>query len=100
MFEDVNYGGGAGRSFGASLGVGRDGARVELYDDTGAFVEFQLTDVNGDYTFPFQSAGTYTVRVVNSTVTSSRTLPVVVGLLPVGKPSGLTPPRAAVPPPR
>jgi hypothetical protein len=71
VFEDVNYGGGAGRSFGASLGVGRSGARVELYDSTGAFVESQLTDANGDYDFP-QSAGTWVVRVVNSTVTSSR----------------------------
>ena len=83
MFEDVNYGGGAGRSFGASLGVVRDGARVELYDSTGAFVASQLTDVTGVYNFPVTGPGTYTVRVVNSTVTSSRTLPVVVGLLPV-----------------
>ena len=80
VFEDVNYGGGDGRPF--AFGVARDGARVELYDDTGAFVEFQITDVNGSYSFP-QSAGTYTVRVVNSTVTSSRTLPVVFGLLPI-----------------
>ena len=80
VFEDVNYGGGDGRPF--AFGVARDGARVELYDDTGAFVESQTTDVNGYYIFP-QSAGTYTVRVVNSTVTSSRELPVVSGLLPV-----------------
>ena len=52
VFEDVNYGGGAGRSFGAAPGISRDGARVELYDNTGAFVEFQLTDVNGFYAFP------------------------------------------------
>ncbi|HEY6508957.1 MAG TPA: hypothetical protein VIY56_13145, partial [Vicinamibacterales bacterium] len=81
VFEDVNYGGGAGRPIGTVGVVNRDGARVELYDNTGAFVEFQLTDVTGLYIFP-QTAGTYTVRVVNSTVTSSR-VGYVPGLLPV-----------------
>ncbi len=81
VFEDVNYGGGAGRAFGTASGIVRDGARVELYDNTGAFVAFQLTDATGFYDFP-QSAGTYTVRVVNSTVTSSR-VGYVPGLLPV-----------------
>ena len=80
VFEDVNYGGGAGRSFGAAPGINQAGVRVEFYDNTGAFVEFQLTDNNG---FSFaQTAGTFTVRVVNSTVTSSR-VGYVPGLLPV-----------------
>ena len=33
VFEDVNYGGGAGRDQATSSGVARSGARVELYDD-------------------------------------------------------------------
>ncbi len=86
VFEDVNYGGGAGRSLAASLGVARDGARVELYDSTGAFVTFTLTAAAGGFNYQFGPVGipngTYTVRVVNSTVTSSRT-GYVAGLLPV-----------------
>jgi hypothetical protein len=81
VFEDVNYGGGAGRTFGASLGVPRPGARVELYDSTGAFLAFQLTDAGGAYDF-VALPGTYTVRVVNASVTSSRA-GYVAGLLPV-----------------
>ena len=38
VFEDVNYGGGAGRSRAAAGGVGRPGARVELYAAAGAFL--------------------------------------------------------------
>ncbi len=74
VFEDVNYGGGYGRSLVASGGVGRSGARVELYDSAGAFKGSTTTDANGKYIFNAATltADTYTVRVVNSTVTSSR----------------------------
>lgn len=79
VFEDVNYGGGAGRSLTTSSGVGRPNARVELYDSTGAFLTSTLTDATGKYTLPVVPGQTYTVRAVNSTVTSSR--PGAVGTL-------------------
>jgi uncharacterized repeat protein (TIGR01451 family) len=72
IFEDVNYGGGAGRSFSASSGVGRPNARVELYDASGNFVTFTTTDASGNYTLTGAAGQTYTVRVVDSSVTSSR----------------------------
>jgi uncharacterized repeat protein (TIGR01451 family) len=72
VFEDVNYGGGAGRSLAASSGVGRPGARVELYDVSGAFLQMARTDASGGYSFDGWAAGDYTVRVVNSSVRSSR----------------------------
>ena len=37
VFEDKNYGGGAGRSLSASSGIGRPGAVVELYNASGTF---------------------------------------------------------------
>jgi uncharacterized repeat protein (TIGR01451 family) len=72
VFEDVNYGGGSGRSFSASGGVGRPNARVELYDASGNFVTSTTTDASGNYTLSGAAGQTYTVRVVNSSVTSSR----------------------------
>ncbi|HEX8425578.1 right-handed parallel beta-helix repeat-containing protein, partial [Hymenobacter sp.] len=75
VYEDANYGGGAGRSR-ATLGaaaVGRAGARVELYDNTGTFVTSAITDINGQYTLPVLASTTYTVRVVDNTVISART---------------------------
>ena len=73
VFEDVNYGGGAGRPYlGTAGAVARTGARVELYDNTGAFISATATDATGSYAFVNLAAGTYSVRVVNSTVTSSR----------------------------
>jgi len=82
VFEDVNYGGGAGRDQAASSGVVRSGARVELYNNAGTYVTFTTTNAAGTYTFSGIAAGNYTVRVVNATVTSSRT-GYVAGLLPV-----------------
>jgi uncharacterized repeat protein (TIGR01451 family) len=72
IFEDVNYGGGAGRSFAASTGVGRPNVRVELYDASGNFVTSTTTDASGSYTLTGAAGQTYTVRVVDSSVTSSR----------------------------
>ncbi|GAA4347910.1 hypothetical protein GCM10023185_03300 [Hymenobacter saemangeumensis] len=83
VFEDVNYGGGASRDLPTSQGVSRSGARVELYSNTGAFISATTTDASGNYSFTGLTTGaTYTVRVVNSTVTSSRP-GYVAGLLPV-----------------
>src|SRR5947209_7928237 len=72
VFEDVNYGGGAGRTLSASSGVARANARVELYDSAGAFLTSTVTDATGKYVLDGAVSGTYTVRVVDSSVTSSR----------------------------
>ncbi|MBE0606319.1 MAG: DUF2341 domain-containing protein [Deltaproteobacteria bacterium] len=82
VFEDVNYGGGAGRDRASSSGVVRSGARVELYNNAGAYITAVATDNSGNYSFPGLAAGSYTVRVVGASVTSSRS-GYVAGLLPV-----------------
>jgi uncharacterized repeat protein (TIGR01451 family) len=71
VFEDAAYSSGAGRNFIDSGGVGRNGARVELYDSSGNFVSFTTTDAGGKYSFNNLSGGDYTVRVVWSSVTST-----------------------------
>jgi hypothetical protein len=73
VFEDANYGGGAGRNMAASAGVGRPNVDVELYGASGVYVSGTDTDVNGNYSFTGLSAGTYYVRVVTDSVRSSRT---------------------------
>ena len=95
VFDDVNYGGGAGRPFAsansvavasgfANNAIGRSGARVELYDGNGALVATTTTTAGGAYNFAQQFPGNYTVRVVNSTVTSVRALNAgATGLIPV-----------------
>lgn len=84
VFEDVQYGGGPGRSLAESAGVGRPGAVVELYDSTGAFLSATITDGSGAYTFAgLPVDATYFVRVVNASVTSSRPGGTVPGLFPV-----------------
>jgi uncharacterized repeat protein (TIGR01451 family) len=82
VFEDVNYGGGAGRTLAASAGVARPGARVELYDGAGTYRGFATTNASGVYTFDGWAAGSYVVRPVDGTVPSSRP-GAVAGLLPV-----------------
>jgi len=72
VFEDVNYGGGPGRTQAASSGVGIANVRVELYNSSGFYVTDTTTNASGAYTFSSISSGTYYVRVVNSTVRSSR----------------------------
>jgi uncharacterized repeat protein (TIGR01451 family) len=73
VFEDPNYGGGAGRPLGTAGTIVRPGAVVELYDVSGNFVATTTTDSSGKYSFTVGS-GNFQVRVVNRTVTSSRTL--------------------------
>lgn len=73
VFEDANYGGGAGRSLVASSGTGVINARVELYDNAGNYLQFVLTDATGAYTFGSLAGTTYKVRVVNQSVASNRT---------------------------
>jgi len=83
IFEDVNYSGGEGRdlttanssaiaSGWTSGDVGVSGARVELYNATGNYVNATTTNTDGDYSFSNLLAGDYTVRVVSSTVSSNR----------------------------
>ncbi|QFP75469.1 right-handed parallel beta-helix repeat-containing protein [Deinococcus sp. AJ005] len=74
IYEDYNYGGGAGRAYLAASGMSlRPSVRVELYSNAGAYITSALTNASGAYTFAGQLPGTYKVRVVNSFVTSSRT---------------------------
>ena len=73
VFEDVNYGGGVGRDITTSSGVGIGGATVELYDNSDTLIETTTTNANGQYVFGGMVNGTFSVRVVNSTVRSSRT---------------------------
>ena len=82
VFEDVNYSGGAGRNYVSSAGVGLANARVELYGPLNNFLASTLTDVGGSYIFSNISANAYSIRVVHSSVLSSRP-GAVAGLLPV-----------------
>lgn len=72
VFEDINYPGGAGRSRAAASGVGIAGVTVELYNNANTLVNTTTTNANGQYVFGGMADGTYSIRVVNSTVTSSR----------------------------
>ncbi|MBC6697462.1 DUF11 domain-containing protein [Hymenobacter sp. BT190] len=84
IYDDVNYGGGAGRDYTtanasavassfANNSIARGGAVVELYDvATNQMVNTLTTAADGTYSFPLVLSGNYAVRVVNSTVTSVR----------------------------
>src|SRR5262249_56078494 len=82
VFEDVNYGGGAGRSRAGAAGVAVPNARVELYDASGNFKGAATTNAAGLYTLDGWAPGLYTVRAVNASVASTRPGSVA-GLLPV-----------------
>lgn len=77
VFEDINYGGGAGRSrANATGGAVVPNARVELYSVSGTtatYVKSTTTGLDGRYVFDEVTAGNYIVRVVNSSVVSQRT---------------------------
>ncbi len=72
VFEDVNYGGGAGRNYASASGLGLPGVTVELYDSLGTLVDTQTTDASGIYVFAGMVNATYNIRVVNGSVRSSR----------------------------
>ncbi|MEB8330681.1 right-handed parallel beta-helix repeat-containing protein [Flavobacteriaceae bacterium KMM 6897] len=72
VFEDINYGGGAGRNLINSNGIPLGGAKVELYNSTGTLLQTYTTNSSGKYVFGGMANGTYTVRVVNGTVKSTR----------------------------
>ena len=73
VFEDVNYGGGAGRNRATAAGVPIPNVRVELYDGGGSLVDNTTTNAAGRYVFAGMANGSYTVRVVNNTIRSTRT---------------------------
>lgn len=73
VFEDANFGGGAGRSLAASAGTGLQNVRVELYSAGGAFQSFTTTNAAGQYSFTYGGNAARIVRVVNGTVRSVRT---------------------------
>jgi hypothetical protein len=87
VFEDVDYGGGAGRSQLTSNGIGRSGVRVELYNGTGlgaTYNTFATTAADGSYSFSGLTAGnSYSVRVLSNMVTSSRNTGNATGLVGV-----------------
>src|SRR4051812_45548825 len=74
VYEDANYGGGAGRSMAASGGVGIAGVTVELYRaSNGNFITSGLTNSSGVYSLSSggddnQRAG----RAVNGAARSTR----------------------------
>jgi uncharacterized repeat protein (TIGR01451 family) len=78
IYEDVNYGGGVGRDLATAnadsgaFTIERDGVTVELYDAAGNFISNTTTAGGGLYSFSGLTPANYTVRVVNSTVTSTR----------------------------
>jgi hypothetical protein len=72
VFEDKNYGGGAGRSLAASGGTGIAGVRVEAYTAAGVFSTSVNTVAGGTYSLTL-AAGTWTIRVANRTIASTRT---------------------------
>ncbi len=79
VFEDVNYGGGAGRSRDAALAAGGAllaNVRVELYSvqgTTATFLAATTTDAKGFYRFGSPACSSCAVRAVGATVASSRT---------------------------
>jgi len=74
VFEDTNYGGGAGRTLAASGGIGLPGVVVELYrTDNGNWVATATTNPSGFYTMSSGGTGAeMRVRVVNGSVRSAR----------------------------
>lgn len=72
VYEDPNYGGGAGRSRAAAAGVAVAGARVELYGSAGAFVSATNSAADGSYSFTALAAGAWHVRVASQSVRSTR----------------------------
>jgi len=83
IFEDTNYGGGDGRDYsesnnsaqssgGTAGDIDISGARVELYDSSGAFVTSTTTDASGMYTFSNVGVGDFSIRVVTETISSNR----------------------------
>ncbi|MFC4096224.1 Calx-beta domain-containing protein [Euzebyella saccharophila] len=72
VFEDVNYPGGSGRDRVTANGTGITGAVVELFESNGTFIQRKNTAANGSYSFGGMADGDYFIKVVSSTVRSTR----------------------------
>lgn len=72
VFEDVNYGGGAGRPYGTAGTAGIPNVRVEVYDASGVLQNFTNTLADGTYVLGVSGSGVYYVRMVNGTAISTR----------------------------
>src|SRR5687768_1280553 len=72
VFEDVSYGGGAGRSSTSAGGAGIPGVRVEIYSGTGGYQGFVTTNTAGFYTYTYSGNSARRIRIVNGTVRSTR----------------------------
>jgi parallel beta-helix repeat protein len=73
VFEDVNYGGGAGRPLGTAGTLRVEGARVEVYNNGGTLQQVLATDSNGVFTYAYSGNALRRIRVVNGSVRSERT---------------------------
>lgn len=71
VFEDVNYGGGAGRALAASSGAGIPGVQIEVYAGN-TYQTTITTGTGGTYSYNYSGNAARTLRVINGTVRSSR----------------------------
>jgi len=72
VYEDLNYGGGPGRDFATAPGVRIEGVDMELYDSGGTLIRTTTTDTAGEYVFGGMANGTYSIRALNNTISSTR----------------------------
>jgi hypothetical protein len=83
IYEDINYGGGAGRNYNISNtsaqnsgwnpgDIDLSGVIVELYDSSGTYVSSTITDADGTYTLTDVGTGNHTIRIVTETISSNR----------------------------
>lgn len=72
VFEDVSYGGGAGRSRTVAGSAGIAGVRVEFYTNSGSYQGFATTNSAGFYTYTYGGTAARRIRIVNGTVRSTR----------------------------
>jgi gliding motility-associated-like protein/uncharacterized repeat protein (TIGR01451 family) len=72
VFEDVNYGGGAGRPFSTAGTAGIPGARVEVYNSAGMLQNFTTSQPDGTYSIGVSGNGIFYIRIVNGTLSSTR----------------------------
>ena len=76
IFEDLNFPGGLGRDQASANGIPIPNVLVEIYrelpDGSFVFDDSDVTDVNGEFVLGGMVNGTYRLRVVINTVTSSR----------------------------
>ena len=72
VYEDLNYGGGLGRNLASAPGIQIAGVDMELYDAGGSVIQSTTTDATGVYVFGGMANGTYSIRAINNTISSSR----------------------------